>query len=76
MPVNTTSYTQSPFEGHHINQTFRHAYTVFPRNLVTPRNLAACFCKLIPINTALKIWPHGKGSPAIYVYMRIIRAYK
>ena len=32
-----------------------------------PRNLAACFCILIPINVALEISPHGKGSLAIYV---------
>ena len=32
-----------------------------------PQNFTACFCELIPINTALKISPHGKGSPAIYI---------
>ena len=30
-----------------------------------PRNVAACFCELIPINVALEMSPHGKGSPAI-----------
>ena len=29
-----------------------------------PQNVAACFCELIPINAALEILPHGKGSPA------------
>ena len=32
-----------------------------------PRNVAACFCQLVPLNAALKISPHGKGSTAIYV---------
>ena len=32
-----------------------------------PRNVAACFCQLIPINATLKILPHGKGSTAMYV---------
>ena len=41
-----------------------------------PRNVAACFCELIPINAALEMSPHGKGSPAIiYTHTRIIPAY-
>ena len=37
---------------------------------IFPRNLTACFCKLIPINAALETSLHGKGSPAIYVCTR------
>ena len=32
-----------------------------------PQNVAACFCELIPINAALEVLPHGKGSPVQYV---------
>ena len=32
-----------------------------------PRNLAASICQLVPINAALQISPHGKGSTAISV---------
>ena len=38
-----------------------------------PQNVAACFCQLIPINAALDISPHGKGSPvhAHYTHIQI-----
>ena len=35
-----------------------------------PRNVAASICQLIPINAALEISPHGKGSTAISVCTR------
>ena len=35
-----------------------------------PRNLAASICQLVPINAALEISPHGKGSTTISVCAR------
>ena len=35
-----------------------------------PRNVAASICQLVPINAALEISPHGKGSTAISVCTR------
>ena len=32
-----------------------------------PRNLTASICQLVPINAALEISPHGKGSTAISI---------
>ena len=37
-----------------------------------PRNVPAYFCPLIPINVALKISPHGKGSTALDVCTRTL----
>ena len=35
-----------------------------------PRNVAASICQFVPINAALEISPHGKGSTAISVCAR------
>ena len=40
-----------------------------------PRNVAASICQLVPINAALEISPHGKGSTAISVCTHTLRAY-
>ena len=37
-----------------------------------PQNVATCFCKLIPINAALEISPHGQGSPATYICAHVL----
>ena len=63
------------------SRMYMQTYLLLPISTLTaPRNIAACLCRLIPINAALEISPQGKGSAAIYMYVHmhtdIIHVYK